>query len=85
MEEPQLPNFLYHFEEDEDPVHCFAMTNPYDMLHSFQTPPDPPSPSHQGIHIWYPQGSGKTHIHQMGNWSIMSDSLIIQFIHNPLE
>ena len=31
-EEPQLPDFLYHFEEDEDPVPCFAMTNPYEAL-----------------------------------------------------
>ena len=90
MEEPQLPNFLYHFEEDEDLVPCFAMTNPYeailthdpartcvhvtpDNLHSFQPPTDPSLPFDQGINIWYPQGSGKTHIHQMGHWSIMSD------------
>ena len=32
MEEPQLPDFLYHFEEDEDPVPCFAMTDPYKAL-----------------------------------------------------
>ena len=32
IEEPQLPDFLYHFEEDEDPVPCFAMTNPYEAL-----------------------------------------------------
>ena len=31
------------------------------------------SPSDQGIDFWHPQGSGKTHIHQMGHWSIMSD------------
>ena len=31
-EEPQLPEFLYHLEEDEDPVPCFAMTNPYEAL-----------------------------------------------------
>ena len=85
-----LPDFLYHFEEDEDPMPCFAMTNPYEailihdptgtcvhvspnMLHSFWPPIAPPSPSDQGIDVWYPQGSGKTHIHQMGDWSIMSD------------
>ena len=28
----QLPDFLCHFEEDEDPVPCFAMTNPYEAL-----------------------------------------------------
>ena len=44
-----------------------------DMLHSFQPPTDPPSPFDQGIDIWYPQGSGMTHIHQMGHCSIMSD------------
>ena len=43
------------------------------MLHSFQPPTAPPSPSDQGIDVWYPQGSGKPHIHQMGHWSIMSD------------
>ena len=32
IEEPQLPDFLYHYEEDEDPVPCFAMTNPYEAL-----------------------------------------------------
>ena len=32
IEEPQLPDFLYHFEEDEDPVPCFAMTNPYEAV-----------------------------------------------------
>ena len=32
IEEPQLPDFLYHFEEDEDLVPCFAMTNPYEAM-----------------------------------------------------
>ena len=32
IEEPQLPDFLYYFEEDEDPVPCFAMTNPYEAM-----------------------------------------------------
>ena len=32
MEEPQLPHYLYHFKEDEDPVPCFAMTNPYEAI-----------------------------------------------------
>ena len=32
MEEPHLPDFLYHFKEDEDPVPCFAMTNPYEAM-----------------------------------------------------
>ena len=32
MEEPQVPHFLYHFKEDENPVPCFAMTNPYEAI-----------------------------------------------------
>ena len=32
MEEPDLPDFLYHLDEDEDPVPCFAMTNPYEAI-----------------------------------------------------
>ena len=36
-------------------------------------PTDPSPPSDQGIDIWYPQDSGKIHIHQMGHWSILSD------------
>ena len=34
---------------------------------------DPSPQSDKGIDIWYPQGSGKTNIYQMGLWSIMSD------------
>ena len=44
-----------------------------DMLHYFQPQTDHSPESGQGIDIWYPQGSDKTHIHQMGLWSIMSD------------
>ena len=33
MEQPHLSDFLYHMgEEDEDPVLCFAMTNPYEAI-----------------------------------------------------
>ena len=32
MEEPDLPDFLYHFKEDEDPVSWFVMTNPYEAI-----------------------------------------------------
>ena len=32
MEEPHLPDFLYHMDEDEDPVPYFAMTNPYEAI-----------------------------------------------------
>ena len=27
LEDPGLPEFLYHLEEDEDPLPSFAMTN----------------------------------------------------------
>ena len=32
MEEPHLPDFLYHMDDDEDSVPCFAMTNPYEAI-----------------------------------------------------
>ena len=32
LDEPELPNFLLHFDEEEDPMPCFAMTNPYEAL-----------------------------------------------------
>ena len=32
IQEPDLPEFLYHMDEDEDPVPCFAMTNPYEAI-----------------------------------------------------
>ena len=32
IEELQLPDFQYHFEEDEDPVPCPAMANPYEAM-----------------------------------------------------
>ena len=28
LDEPELPDFLLHIEEEEDPIPCFAMTNP---------------------------------------------------------
>ena len=78
-------------DEDEDPVPCFAMTNPYeailtqdptrscvqvtpDMSQSFQPVEDLlPQEEDPGIDSWYPSSSGKTHFHQIGHWSIMSD------------
>ena len=48
-----------------DPARTCVRVAP-DMLHSFQPLMDPPPDSDQGINIWYPQGSGKTHIHHMG-------------------
>ena len=44
-----------------------------DMLHSLQPPSDPPPEPDQRIDVWYPQDSGKTYVHQMGLWSIMSN------------
>ena len=32
IEEPHLPEFLYHMDKDEDPVSCFAVTNPYEVI-----------------------------------------------------
>ena len=32
IEEPDLPDFVYHLDKDEDPVPCFAMTNPYEAI-----------------------------------------------------
>ena len=32
LNEPELPDFLLHFDEEEDPMPCFAMTNPYEAL-----------------------------------------------------
>ena len=55
-----------------DPARTCVHVTP-DMLHSFQPPSDPPPECGQGIDVWYPQDSGKTHVHQMGLWSIMSE------------
>ena len=43
---------------------CYTLSNPPLILLHHLT---------QGINIWYPQGSGRTHIHQMDHWSILSD------------
>ena len=32
IQEPELPEFLYHLDEEEDPIPSFAMTNPYEAL-----------------------------------------------------
>ena len=32
LDEPELPDFLLHLDEEEDPMPCFAMTNPYEAL-----------------------------------------------------
>ena len=40
MPEPDLPEFFYHMDEDEDPAPCFAMTNPYVTGHR------PPASAH---------------------------------------
>ena len=78
MEKPHLPNFLYCMDENEDPVPCFAMTNPYEAI--LTLPPEDP-----GIDIWYPSSSGKTHFHQIGLWSTMSDKLSYTGHPQPLN
>ena len=71
MQEPDLPEFLYHMDEDEDPVPCFAMTNPYEAILTRDPPrscvritpdmlqsmkPQEDSPNvPDGIDILYPQ------------------------------
>ena len=32
LDEPELPDFLLHIDEEEDPMPCYAMTNPYEAL-----------------------------------------------------
>ena len=89
MQEPYLPEFLYHMDEDEDPVPCFAMTNPYQAILTHDpsrscvriTPdmlhslkPQEDTPDvPKGTDILYPPDSGKTHLSQVSLWSIMSD------------
>ena len=34
LNEPELPDFLLHIDEEEDPMPCYAMTNPYEVLYS---------------------------------------------------
>ena len=89
IQEPELPEFLYHLDEEEDPIPSFAMTNPYEALiihdparQCVRVTPDmvhslQPKPDHltidPSIDIIHPEGSGKTHFNQMSLWSIMSD------------
>ena len=91
MQEPDLPEFLYHMDEDEDPVPCFAMTNPYEAILTHDpsrscvriTPdmlqsmkPQEDTPNvPDGIDILYPPDLGKAHLSQVSLWSIMSDRL----------
>ena len=89
IQEPELPEFLYHLDEEEDPIPSFAMTNPYEALiihdparQCVRVTPDmvhslQPKPDNStidpSIDIIHPEGSGKTHFNQMSLWSIMSD------------
>ena len=89
IQEPELPEFLYHLDEEEDPIPSFAMTNPYEALithdparQCIRVTPDmvhllQPKPDNStidpSIDIIHPEGSGKTHFNQMSLWSIMSD------------
>ena len=98
MQEPDLPEFLYHMDEDEDPVPCLAMTNPYEAILTHDssrscvriTPdmlqsmkPQEDAPDvPNGIDILYPPDSGKAHLSQVSLWSIMSDRPSYT-IHSP--
>ena len=89
MQEPDLPEFLYHMDEDEDPVPCFTMTNPYEAILTHDpsrscvriTPdmlqsmkPQEDTPDvPDGIDILNPPDSGKAHLSQVSLCSIMSD------------
>ena len=89
IQEPDLPEYLYHMDEGEDPVPCFAMTNPYEAILTHDssrgcvrvTPDMLHSLKSQedtpdvpnGIDILYPPDSGKAHLSQVSLWSIMSD------------
>ena len=89
IQEPELPEFLYHLDEEEDPIPSFAMTNPYEALithdparQCIRVTPDmvhslQPKPDNStidpSIDIIHPAGSGKTHLNQVSLWSIMSD------------
>ena len=82
MQEPDLPEFLYHMDEDEDLVPCFAMTNPYEAILTHDpsrscvkiTPdklhslkPHEDTPDvSDGIDILYPPDLGRTHLSQVG-------------------
>ena len=89
IQEPELPEFLYHLDEEEDPIPSFAMTNPYEALiihdptrQCIRVTPDMvhslqprlDDPTiDPSIDIIHPEGSDKTHFNQMSLWSIMSD------------
>ena len=89
IQEPELPEFLYCLDEEEDPIPSFAMTNPYEALiihdparQCVRVTPDmvhslQPKLNNlttdPSIDIIHPEGSGKTHFNQMSLWSIMSD------------
>ena len=76
-------------DDDEVPVPCFAMTNPYEAILTYDpsrrcvrvTPdmlhllkPQEDTPDvPNGIDILYPPDSGKAHLSQVNLWSIMSD------------
>ena len=89
IQEPELPEFLYYLDEEEDPIPSFAMTNPYEALiihdparQCVRMTPDMVHSLHpkldnfpidSSIDTIHPEGSGKTHFNQMSLWSIMSD------------
>ena len=63
---------LYEAILTQEPTRSCVQVTP-DMQQSFQPAEDKLPPEDPGIDIWYSSSSGKTHFHQIGLWSIMSD------------
>ena len=77
IQEPELPEFLYHLDEEEDPIPSFTMTNPYEALiihdparQCIRVTPDmvhslqpklDDSTIDPSIDVIHPEGSSKTH------------------------
>ena len=89
IQELDLPEFLYHMDEDEDPVPCFAMISPYEAMLTHDPsrrcvritsdmlhslkPQENTPDVLKGIDILYPPDLGKAHLKQVSLWLIMSD------------
>ena len=89
IQELDLPEFLYHMDDNEDPIPCFAMTNPYEAILTHDPskscvrvtpdmlhllkPQEDTLDVPDGIDILYPPDSGKAHLSQVSLWFIMSD------------
>ena len=89
LQEPDLPEFLFHFDDEDDPVPPFVITNPYEAIITHDPSrgcvhissdmlqsfqlQEETPDPTQGTNILYLPGSGKTHLDQIHLWSIMSD------------